>query len=242
MNTTVDPDEINHFEKFANEWWRDDGKYKILHIINPLRLKFIRNAMIQHFHLNDNSQPFNNLNILDIGCGGGLLSLPLARLGGNVTGVDASLANITAACEHASRFNLPNLEYVHSAIEHLSANKKYDVIIAFEILEHVSSPEFFIDTCVDLLDKNGLILLSTINRNLKSYATAIFAAENILCWVQKGTHSYNKLMRPSEVSKILEKHGLKIMEMKGLKYNIFRRKWFTSDDISVNYMMKICGT
>ena len=219
--------EFQHFNKLSNEWWSESGKYKILHKIKPIRIKYILN----HITTKNNK----NLEILDLGCGGGLVCEPLAKLGFNVTGIDFIENNIKVAKLHASKNNL-KINYYTQDIDSLSLKKKYDLIILFEILEHIDNWDKTLLKIKKFLKKDGLIILSTINRNIVSKILAIEFAENILKWVPKNTHDYNKLITPQELEKALIKENFSILDFSGLVFNPFDREWRLSKDIKlVNY-------
>ena len=203
--TTVDKIEIEKFSKMARDWWNPKGKFKPLHLFNPTRIAFIKEKLISHFKLDsDSEKPFKNINILDIGCGGGLLCEPLKRLGATVTGIDASKQNIEVAKFHANEMNL-NIDYIHCEPEKLKINKKFDVILNMEVVEHVSNIDLFIEHCSQLIEKNGIMFVATINKNLKSYLFAIVGAEYILRWLPIGTHQWDKFLTPQELEIIAKK-------------------------------------
>ena len=219
--------EFNHFNKLSNEWWSETGKYKILHKIKPIRIKYILNQI--------GSKNIKKLEILDLGCGGGLICESLAKLGCNVTGIDFVENNIKAAKLHASQNNL-KINYYTQDIDNLSLKKKYDLIILFEVLEHINNWDKQLLKIKKFLKKGGLIILSTINRNIVSKVLAIKFAENILKWVPKNTHDYNKLITPQELEKALIKENFSILDFSGLVFNPFDREWRLSKDIKlVNY-------
>ena len=234
--TTVDKIEIEKFSKIARDWWNPKGKFKPLHLFNPTRIAFIKEKLISHFKLDSNSEkPFKNINILDIGCGGGLLCEPLKRLGATVTGIDASKQNIEVARFHAKEMNL-NIDYIHCEPEKLKIDKKFNVILNMEVIEHVSSIELFIEHCSKLIDKNGIMFVATINKNLKSYLFAILGAEYILRWLPIGTHQWDKFVTPQELEIIANKKNFLRDEVVGMKFNFFLKKWYSSKDFSVNYI------
>ena len=219
--------EFNHFNKLANEWWSESGKYKILHKIMPIRIKYILNHV--------SSKNTKNLEILDLGCGGGLVCEPLAKLGFKVTGIDFVENNIKAAKLHALQNNL-KINYYTQDIDDLSLKKKYDLIILFEVLEHIDNWGTTLFKIKKFLKKGGLIILSTINRNIVSNILAIKFAENVLRWVPKNTHKYNKLITPEELEKVLIKENFSILDFSGLVFNPLDRKWRVSKNIKlVNY-------
>ena len=234
--TTVDKTEIEKFSKLAEDWWNPNGKFKPLHLFNPVRIKFIREKLISHFKINSKkTEPLKKLNILDIGCGGGLLCEPLKRLGANITGIDASKNNIEVAKLHSKKMGL-KINYMCCSPENLKLQNKYDVILNMEIVEHVSDVELFIEKCSKLIKKNGIMFVATINKNLKSYLFAILGAEYILRWLPIGTHNWDKFLTPKELEDIAIKKNFSVDEVTGIKFNLFIKKWHKSDDQSVNYI------
>jgi len=234
--STIDKTEIEKFSKLAKDWWNPKGKFRPLHLFNPARIKFIKEKLIYHFKLNGNSQkPLEGLKILDIGSGGGLLCEPLNRLGAKVTGVDASNNNIQVAKLHAKEMNL-NIEYIHSSPENINLKNKFDVILIMEVIEHVADINLFIEKCSELIKKDGIMFIATINKNLKSYVFAILGAEYILRWLPIGTHDWEKFLSPEDLKNIAIKNNLTTDETVGMKYNIFSKKWLKSTDASVNYI------
>ena len=234
--STIDKIEIEKFSKLAKDWWNPEGKFRPLHLFNPVRIKFIKEKLIYHFKLNSqNQKPLEKLNILDIGSGGGLLCEPLYRLGASVTGIDASNKNIEVAKLHAKEMDL-NIKYIHSSPENINLKNEYDVILCMEVVEHVSNIDLFIQKCSALIKKNGIIFISTINKNLKSYAFAILGAEYILRWLPIGTHDWNKFLTPKELENFAINNALRLDETVGLKYNLLFKKWSISADTSVNYV------
>ncbi len=234
--STVDRIEIEKFSKLAKDWWNPKGKFKPLHLLNPTRIKFIKEKLITHFQLNENSEkPLDQLKILDIGCGGGLLCEPLTRLGATVTGIDASINNIEAAKTHAKKMNL-NINYINSSPENINLKNEFDVILNMEIVEHVSNINLFINNCSKLIKKNGLMFVATINKNLKSYLFAIIGAEYVLRWLPIGTHDWDKFISPEELEVIVKKNNFNNTEVIGLNFNLISKKWQVSTDSSVNYI------
>ncbi len=234
--TTVDKIEIEKFSKMAKDWWNPDGKFKPLHRFNPTRIKFIKEKLISYFNLDSiDHKPLKNLNILDIGCGGGLLCEPLNRLGANMTGIDASQNNIQAAKLHAEEMSL-NINYLCSSPEKLNLSTKFDVVLNMEVIEHVSNTDLFIKNCSKLIKKDGIMFVATINKNLKSYIFAILGAEYILRWLPIGTHDWDKFLTPEDLEIISNKNNFKLDETIGMKFDIFLKKWSRSDDASVNYI------
>jgi len=234
--TTINKTEIEKFSKLAKDWWNPTGKFRPLHEFNPARIEFIKEKLISYFNLNQNSKkPLKKLRILDIGCGGGLLCEPLNNLGAEMTGIDASHDNIKVARLHSKEMNL-NIKYIHSSPENLNLKKKFDVILNMEIVEHVEDVNLFIRACSKLIKKNGIMFVATINKNLKSYVFAILGAEYILKWLPIGTHSWDKFLTPQDLEIITSKNDFLADEVVGMKFNIITKKWFKSDDASVNYI------
>ena len=236
MNT-INKKEIEKFSKMAAEWWDPSGKFKPLHKFNPIRIKYIKENIINNFKLKAKKRPLDKINILDIGCGGGLLSEPMTRLGANVTGIDASNKNITIAKLHAKKNNL-KINYLCSSPEKLKIKKKFDVILNMEIIEHVEDINFFINSCSKLLKKDGLMFIATLNKTLKSYMFAIIGAEYVLRWLPIGTHDWEKFVRPEDLKKILSKNNLKLEKLDGMNFNIIKDEWSISSDTSINYIIK----
>ena len=235
--SSVNKKEIEKFSKMAAEWWDPEGKFKPLHKFNPIRIKYIKDNIIYSFKLKSKEQPLKKINILDIGCGGGLLSEPMARLGANVTGIDASDKNIKIAKLHAKKNKL-NINYFCSSPEKLETKKKFDVILNMEIIEHVEDINFFIKSCSKLLKKNGLMFVATLNKTLKSYVFAIIGAEYVLRWLPIGTHDWEKFVKPEDLKNILSKNNLKIEKIDGMNFDIFKDEWNISKDVSINYIAK----
>jgi len=233
--SSVNKKEIEKFSRMASEWWDPKGKFKPLHKFNPIRIKYIKESIIENFKLKNKIKPLNKINILDIGCGGGLLSEPMQRLGANVTGIDASIKNIKVAKLHAQKNKL-KINYLCSSPEKLKTKKKYDVILNMEIVEHVDDLNFFLKSCSKLLKKNGLMFVATINKTLKSYMFAIVGAEYILGWLPIGTHEWEKFVKPEELKKILKKNNLVLSKLDGMHFNIVKNQWKISKDLSVNYI------
>ena len=236
--TTVDPSEIAKFEAMAAEWWDENGKFKPLHMLNPCRLDYITAQIAAEFD-RDLSQPkpFEGLRILDIGCGGGLLSEPMARLGADVVGADAAERNIPVAQIHAQQSGL-SIDYRHTTAEALAAaGETFDVVLNMEVVEHVASPIDYLTACQQLLKPGGLHVCSTINRNPKSFAMAIVGAEYVMRWLPKGTHEWSKFITPDELYDLLREAGLTPVDRKGFVFNPVSWSWKLSDrDLSVNYV------
>ena len=235
--TSVNKKEIDKFSKMANEWWDPEGKFKPLHKFNPTRIKYIKENIIYNFKLKNKFRPLSGINILDIGCGGGLLSEPMSRMGANVTGIDASDKNIKIAKLHSKKNKL-KINYLCSSPEKLKITKKFDVILNMEIVEHVEDIDFFLKSCSKLLKKNGLMFVATINKTLKSYIFAIIGAEYVLRWLPIGTHEWEKFVKPEDLKKILMKYDLSLNKLEGMNFNIIKDEWSISGDLSVNYIAK----
>ena len=237
MTTTINKEEIQKFSKLADEWWDVKGKFKPLHMFNPIRIEYITNKIRQHFKINNNSTNLlTGLNILDIGCGGGLISEPMARLGGKVTGIDASEKNIKIAQMHSKKNKL-EINYLNKSPEQLKNTKKFDVILNLEIVEHVDNVNLYIKSCYNLLNKNGIMFTATLNRSFVSYIKAIIGAEYVLRWLPIGTHDWNKFLKPEELEKILHNENFSTLDIKGLEFNPILNKWKKSDNLSVNYIV-----
>jgi 2-polyprenyl-6-hydroxyphenyl methylase / 3-demethylubiquinone-9 3-methyltransferase len=235
-SSSLNPAEVEKFEKIADEWWSTTGNFAILHKFNLCRIAYIKEKLNDYFDLKSQDD-LRGISILDVGCGGGLLSEPLARLGANVTGIDASSKNINVAKIHAEKENII-VDYKQALVEEMSKDKKYDVILSMEVIEHVENSEEFIVNCSKLLSDKSLLFTATINRTLKSLCLAKFAAEYVLRWLPRGTHDWNKFLKPSEIVSFLkEQKGLKHKELIGTKYNILNDSWSRSSDVSQNYML-----
>ena len=237
MSTTINKEEIQKFSDLAEEWWDVNGKFKPLHMFNPVRIEYIIENIKKHFKISQNEPGFlKGLNILDIGCGGGLISEPMARLGANVTGIDASKKNINIAQIHSKRSGL-KINYITASPENLSNKEKFDIILNLEIVEHVDNVNLYIKSCSQLLKKNGLMFTATLNRSFISYVKAIIGAEYILRWLPIGTHDWNKFIKPEELENFLSQEEFSTKDIKGLKFNPFLKKWRRSNDLSVNYII-----
>jgi len=236
MNS-INSKEIEKFSKIADEWWNPNGKFKPLHKFNPIRISYIKENLIKTFKINQKKNPLKNIEILDIGCGGGLLSEPMCRLGANVTAIDASEKNISVAKVHSKKNNL-KIKYICASPEKLKIKKKFDVILNMEIIEHVEDVDFFFKSCSKLLKKNGVMFVATLNKTLKSYVFAIVGAEYILRWLPIGTHEWEKFIKPNDLIDILKKNRFKLDQIDGMKFNLLMDKWNISKDKSVNYIAK----
>jgi 2-polyprenyl-6-hydroxyphenyl methylase/3-demethylubiquinone-9 3-methyltransferase len=236
MNS-INSKEIEKFSKIAEEWWDPNGKFKPLHKFNPIRISYIKENIIKTFKINQKKTPLKNLKILDIGCGGGLLSEPMCRLGADVTAIDASKKNISIAKLHSKKNNL-KIKYICSSPEKLKIKSKFDVILNMEVVEHVEDINFFLKSCSNLLKKNGIMFVATLNKTLKSYVFAIVGAEYILRWLPIGTHEWEKFIKPDELISILKKNNFELDQIDGMKFNLLMDKWNISKDKSINYIAK----
>jgi 2-polyprenyl-6-hydroxyphenyl methylase/3-demethylubiquinone-9 3-methyltransferase len=236
MNS-INKKEIEKFSRIAEEWWNPNGKFKPLHNFNPIRIKYIRDNILKDFNIKPSRKPFKNIKILDIGCGGGLLSEPMCRLGASVVGIDASKKNIEVAKFHAKKNKL-KIDYKVCSPEKLRTKLKFDVILNMEIVEHVEDINFFIKVSSKLLRKNGVMFIATLNKTLKSYALAIIGAEYILKWLPIGTHNWEKFVRPKDLINISKKNNLTLKKLDGMNFNILNNSWKVSSDTSVNYITK----
>ena len=236
-NPNVDAEEVARFQRLAQAWWDPTGEFRPLHQIGPARLAFVRGALTGHFARDEKSRrPLTGLSALDVGCGGGLLSEPLTRLGASVTGIDPGETNIAIAQEHAAAQGLA-IDYRATTAEALAAaGETFDVVLALEVVEHVPDVGAFVRTCASLVRPGGMLVLSTLNRTVKSYALAIVAAEYVLGWLPRGTHQWDRFVTPDELTRYLADAGLAPPTFKGMVYNPFRDDWSLADDTDVNYL------
>ena len=235
--STVNKDEIEKFSKLADEWWDINGKFKPLHMFNPVRIEYILDITTAYFKIDKNKKfPLKNLRILDIGCGGGLISEPMTRLGAGVTAIDASNRNINIAKAHAKKNNL-NITYLNSDPENLVSKDKFDIILNLEVVEHVENLDLYLESCLRLLKPKGIMFTATLNRTLTSYVKAIVGAEYILRWLPIGTHDWNKFIKPEELEKKITDLKFSIIEFTGLSFNPFFKEWKKTKDLSVNYII-----
>ena len=234
---TINKKEIEKFSEIAEEWWDPTGKFKPLHKFNPIRIDYIKQNIIKTLKLDNKIRPLDKIKILDVGCGGGLLSEPMCRLGADVTGIDASEKNIKIAKIHAKKNDL-NIKYICSSPEKFKNDIKYDVILNMEIIEHVDDVEFFLKSCSNLLKKRGIMFVATLNKTFKSYIFAIVGAEYVLRWLPIGTHEWEKFVKPEELIQILKKNNFSLDKLDGLKFNLILDNWSLSNDSSVNYIAK----
>ncbi len=238
FSASVDEDEIAKFTAMADEWWDPEGKFKPLHRFNPVRLTFLKREICRHFELPETKErPLEGLRVLDIGCGGGLLTEPMARLGADITGADASEKNISVAKAHADPQGL-DIDYRAVTAETLvEEGQQFEVILNMEVIEHVLDPQSFLTTCAALLKPGGIMSLATLNRTLKSFGLAIVGAEHVLRWLPPGTHDWQKFLSPRELADLIRGAGLEPGEAIGISYNPFSGNWSETRDTSVNYMM-----
>ena len=236
--STIDQTEVDRFSAMAAEWWDPKGKFKPLHKFNPVRLKYIRDTASAQFGRDPAShRPLEGLRILDIGCGGGLLSEPVARMGATVVGADASERNIAIASIHAAQSGV-DVDYRAVTAEQLAADgEKFDIIFNMEVVEHVSDVDFFMSTCASMVKPGGLMFVATINRTMKAMALAIVGAEYVLRWLPRGTHQFEKLVRPEELERPIVGSGMEIVEKHGVFFNPLSNQWNLSRDLDVNYMV-----
>jgi 2-polyprenyl-6-hydroxyphenyl methylase / 3-demethylubiquinone-9 3-methyltransferase len=237
-HATLDGREVDRFRRMADAWWDTQGKFRPLHQIGPARLSFIRQQAIAHFARDGQSaRPLDGLTVLDIGCGGGLIAEPVARLGGRVTGIDPGDTNIAIAREHAQGQGL-SIDYRVAEVETLAAEGAlFDMVLCLEVVEHVPDPKIFVAACARLVRPGGLIVLSTLNRTMKSFALAIVGAEYVLGWLPRGTHQWERFITPEELQSQAEAAGLAIREITGMTYNPLLDRWSLRDDTDVNYLL-----
>jgi len=239
---SIDPDEVAKFTAMAEEWWDPKGKFRPLHRFNPVRLGFIRDTVLSHFQRDPQQRrPLSGLTCLDIGCGGGLVSEPMTRLGASVTGVDTSPENINTAFIHAQQEGL-DIDYRAGTIEELitSNTPAFDIVLNLEVVEHVADPDQFLRDCARLVKPGGVMIVATLNRTAKAFALAIFGAEYVLGWLPKGTHEFSKFLRPEEVTKPLRQAALNVAPPQGVSFNPVLGAWRLSEDTKVNYMLVAC--
>ncbi|SOE16610.1 3-demethylubiquinone-9 3-methyltransferase [Hoeflea halophila] len=236
--TTIDQDEVARFSALAAEWWNPKGKFRPLHKFNPVRLTYIRDHVAAHFGRDPKSdKPLAGLRLLDIGCGGGLLSEPMARMGAEVLGADASQTNVEVASIHAAQSGV-EVSYEAVTSEELAARgERFDVVLNMEVVEHVSDVDLFLNSCAEMVKPGGLMFVATINRTMKARALAIIGAEYVLRWLPRGTHQYEKLVRPEEIETPLNAAGMNVTDRTGVFYNPLQDQWNLSRDMDVNYMM-----
>ena len=236
-NSTINKSELEKFTNLANEWWKYDGKFKTLHKFNPVRLDFIIKQIKKNYEISDSKeQPLTSLKILDIGCGGGLMCEPLARLGAEVTGIDAVEKNIKSAQIHAEQNNL-KIKYMLNAVEELSIKNKYDVILNLEVIEHVDNQKVFISKSCDLVNDGGLMFIATINKTIFSIIFAKYLAEYVLGFLPKGTHDWKKFLTPEDIYAMLIKNNFQVLESIGISYKVISDQWVKSKNMEANYIV-----
>ena len=237
-DSTVDETEVARFSALATEWWDARGKMAVLHRFNPVRLGFIKEAACRHFGRNDKQlDALAGLRLLDIGCGGGILSEPLARLRAEVVGADPSRANIAAAKLHAAEAGV-TVDYRATTAEALAdEGERFDIVLAMEVVEHVADLSLFVRRCAEMVKPGGLMIAATLNRTLKSFALAIVGAEYVLRWLPRGTHQWDKFVTPNELESTFERHGLRVIDETGVVYDLLADRWRLSSDMDVNYMV-----
>lgn len=234
---SIDPEEVAQFSRLAESWWDPNGVFKPLHRLNPARITFLRDHLMDHFDRAPGMRPLEGLRVLDIGCGGGLVSEPLARLGATVVGIDPSEKNIAAAAMHAEQMGL-KIDYRAETAEDLAAEgATFDVVLALEVVEHVADVDSFVGTCGALVKPGGAAFFATLNRTAAGYLLGIVAAERILRWLPAGTHQWSKFLRPAELVRMARRHGLNVRQISGLSYRPLSGEWVVSRDLSVNYLV-----
>lgn len=235
MKSSIKVDELNHFARLSSRWWDESGPLHSLHALNPTRLEFICQHISNHFTCKfENGQMLKGLSVLDVGCGGGLLCEPLARLGANVTGIDPLPDNCKVAEQHAKDSEL-SISYHPTTVEHIT--EKFDIVLAMEVVEHVDNINDFIASCCNRVKPKGIIFFSTLNRTMKSYLLGIVAAEYILRWAPKGTHHWDQFVRPEELTQALEGANFAVLDKKGMRYSLGQKAWELCQDMSVNYLL-----
>lgn len=235
---TASPEQIANFSAMAADWWNPHGKFRPLHQLNPIRIAYVRDRVIDYLHLDPRAdQPLRGLRLIDIGCGGGLLAEPMARLGAEVTGIDASETSVRIAQTHAKQGHL-DIEYRCALPEDLVREEQsFDIVLNMEVVEHVSDIDSFFAATAALIDPGGVTVVATLNRTLKSLVLAKIGAEYVLRWLPIGTHDWHKFVRPSELCGALLRHGVDIRSRKGIEYNPLADRWFTTNNLAVNYMV-----
>ena len=236
--STIDADDVARFAAMAAEWWDPDGKFRPLHRFNPVRLGYLRDRLVGHFGGDARSlRPLASLRVLDVGCGGGLIAEPLARMGADVVGIDASDRNIGTAAAHAAESGLA-IDYRCAAVEDLAAaGERFDAVLALEVIEHVADRELFLAACAAVCRPGGALVLATLNRTSKSYLFAVVGAEYVLRWLPRGTHDWRRFVRPSELAAGLRPAGVRIVDITGIAYDPLRDDWRLGRDVAVNYMV-----
>ena len=238
IKNTVDPSEVERFSALSNAWWDPEGDFRPLHRFNPVRLEYIRGQICTHFDRDPlKLRTLEGLSVLDIGCGGGLVTEPMARMGASTSAIDASNKNIEVARLHANQSGL-NINYRVSTAEKLASEKaQFDIVLALEIIEHVADIDLFVSSCASLIKPGGLMIFATLNRTAKAFLLAIIGAEYVLRWLPRGTHRWDRFVKPSELTQSLMDQNLKMADMSGVSYNPFNDVWQLSKDLAVNYML-----
>ena len=239
IKKTVNQKELDKFSKLAEEWWDESGKFKILHKINPIRIRYIKEKVLSHFYIKGNEEkPLQGLKVLDIGCGGGLLSVPIHNLGATVTGIDPVKKNINIANSYIKSNNL-DIKFLNTTVEDFASNKKlrFDIVLNMEVVEHVDNLPLFLEISAKLMKKNSLMFIATINKTIKSFFEAIIMGEYILKWVPKKTHDWKKFVKPYDIVKTLESHNVKLLDMCGMNYSLLSNSWKLEEKNDVNYLM-----
>jgi 2-polyprenyl-6-hydroxyphenyl methylase / 3-demethylubiquinone-9 3-methyltransferase len=236
--STIDPGEVARFDRIARDWWDPKGPMRALHKLNPVRLQFIRDTACRHFGRDGRvPRPLEGLSLLDVGCGGGVLSEPMARLGARITGLDPAPNNIAVARLHAERSGL-DIDYRDEGVETVAARaEQFDIVLAMEVVEHVTDVQAFVDACCAAVKPGGLLVMATINRTLRAFALAIVGAEYVLGWLPRGTHQWDKFVTPQELAGAIERGGLAVTDRRGVIYNPLADQWLLARDMSVNYML-----
>ena len=243
LDPSVDPEEIERFAALSERWWDRHGAFRALHALNPVRIAYVRDAVVAQAPARARTdaaatlKPLAGLRLLDVGCGGGLMAEPLCRLGADVVAIDAAEANVRAARHHAEEQGLA-IDYRHATAEALAADGElFDAVLALEIVEHVADLDVFADACASLVKPDGSLVVATLNRTLAAYALAIVAAERILGWLPAGSHDWSRFVRPAEMVRLLRRHGLTVADMRGMVYNPLAGGWTTSPNLAVNYIV-----
>ena len=243
LDPSVDPEEIKRFAALSERWWDRHGAFRALHALNPVRIAYVRDAVVAEAPACARTdaaatlKPLAGLRLLDVGCGGGLMAEPLCRLGADVVAIDAAEANVRAARHHAEEQGLA-IDYRHATAEALAADGElFDAVLALEIVEHVADLDVFADACASLVKPDGSLVVATLNRTLAAYALAIVAAERVLGWLPAGSHDWSRFVRPAEMVRLLRRHGLTVADMRGMVYNPLAGGWTTSPNLAVNYIV-----
>lgn len=239
QKTTINHEEVEKFSRIAEEWWNPNGKFKPLHKLNPIRLEYIIKIICEaHGRQFGSTRSLEGIKILDIGCGGGLLSIPLARLGADVTGIDASEKNIKTATAYAENNNIDGVKFINTTIEELAeTNEKFDIVLNMEVIEHVADVDLFMKKSSEVIKQSGFMFVATLNRTVKSYLLGIIGAEYVMRWLPKGTHEWKKFLKPYEINQQFEKNNIQYVESVGMSYSPFSDIFTLSDDLSMNFII-----